>query len=123
MLNSDLLGLNNILGEVKIPEDINTDDLFNFLSAKGELEEIVGELGKKIELFKKETKPNGDAEVPEGSEDFKNWNRKFNELYIKLLQEENDVFKPKEISKDLFTRIAKGMKVNEVMLLKKGFVL
>lgn len=119
--NIELLNFNYLVGSIQMPADITTDDLFDFLSIKTEAENSVESLNKKIETFRNETKPKTEGEISENSEEAKEWNRKFQELFVKLGNEENQDFHPRTISKTLFTEIVKGKTIDEIMLLKKGF--
>lgn len=121
MLNGELIAINNIISGIQMPSDVTTDDLFDFLSAKSDMESSVEDLNRKIETFRKESKPAGDEEMKEGSKEWQEWNDKFQSLYVKLANEENTTFQPRPISKALFTSIAKGKTVAEIMLMKKGF--
>lgn len=121
MLNGELIAINNIISGIQMPSNVTTDDLFDFLSAKSDMESSVEDLNRKIETFRKESKPAGDEEVKEGSKEWQEWDDKFQSLYVKLANEENTTFQPRPISRELFTSLVKGKTVVEVMLMKKGF--
>lgn len=123
MKKGELLALNHIMGKVTIPE-MTPDELYDYLSVKADMEKEVEVLNAKIEIFRKETKPEDvdENDIQEGDPKVEEWNRKYSEMYSRLLNEEHMAELPKCITRNVFPHIAKGMTTNEAVLLRKYLV-
>lgn len=122
MKNGELFKINEVLAKVVIPQNMEVDELYNYLSTKADIEKAVEPIEAKIGKFRDETMPEGVDEVALRNNDPKavKWFETFVEMRNKLMMEEykGEELKPC-LSKDSFAKMAAGLQTFEAMLIMK----
>lgn len=125
MKNGELFRLNEALAKIVIPQTMKVDELFDYLSAKTDIEKAVEPIMDKISKFRDETIPEGVDETSLLNKDPKSiaWAAKFNNMQNKLMEQDYDgePLKPC-LSKDNFAKMAGGLQTFEAVLVMKYLV-
>lgn len=126
MKNGELIKLNEVLTKMVIPQNMEIDELYNYLSTKSDIESAVEPIDAKIGKFRDETIPEGVDEQALRNNDPKaiKWFEQFIEMRNKLMTEDykGEAFKPC-LTKDSFAKMAIGLQTFEAMIVMKYLII